>query len=138
MILLGGGLTLAVVFGANGVDRYIGAGFEALSGLPVLAVVGIVTAVVVFTTEFGSNTAVVNIFLPIVAAPAVDLGVHPYLLIFPIALAFASGHLHVPDMAKAGFLLNLLSILVFTLFIYDAAPVLLGFDIAGGLAAKEP
>ena len=42
-----------------------------------LAVVGIVTAVVVFTTEFGSNTAVVNIFLPIVAAAAVDLGVTP-------------------------------------------------------------
>jgi sodium-dependent dicarboxylate transporter 2/3/5 len=119
----------------------------------VLAVVGIVTAIVVFTTEFGSNTAVVNIFLPIVAAAAVDLGVHPYLLIFPTALAasyafmmpmgtppnalaFASGHLRVPDMAKAGFLLNLLSILVITLFIYYAAPMLLGFDIAGGLPAK--
>ncbi len=149
LILLGGGLTLAAAFGANGVDRYIGGGFEALSGLPVLAVVGIVAAVVVFTTEFGSNTAVVNIFLPIVAAAAVDLGIHPYLLIFatalaasyafmmpmgtpPNALAFASGHLHVPDMAKAGFLLNLLSILVITLFIYYAAPVLLGFDITGG------
>jgi sodium-dependent dicarboxylate transporter 2/3/5 len=155
LILLGGGLTLAAAFGTNGVDRYIGAGFEALSGFPVLAVVGIVTAIVVFTTEFGSNTAVVNIFLPIVAAAALDLGVHPYLLIFPTALAasyafmmpmgtppnalaFASGHLHVPDMAKAGFLLNLLSILVITLFIYYAAPVLLGFDIAGGLAAKGP
>jgi sodium-dependent dicarboxylate transporter 2/3/5 len=155
LILLGGGLTLAAAFGANGVDRYIGAGFKALSGLPVLAVVGIVTAIVVFTTEFGSNTAVVNIFLPIVAAAAVDLGVHPYLLIFPTALAasyafmmpmgtppnalaFASGHLRVPDMAKAGFLLNLLSILVITLFIYYAAPVLLGFDIAGGLTAKGP
>ncbi len=155
LLLLGGGLTLASAFGANGVDRYIGSGFQALSGLPVLAVVGIVTATVVFTTELGSNTAVVNIFLPIVAAAAVDLGVHPYLLIFPTALAasyafmmpmgtppnalaFASGHLRVPDMAKAGFLLNLLSILVITLFIYYAAPVLLGFDIAGGLAAKGP
>ena len=56
----------------------------------------------------------------------------------PNALAFASGHLHVPDMAKAGFLLNLLSILVITLFMHYAAPVLLGFNIAGGLAAKGP
>jgi sodium-dependent dicarboxylate transporter 2/3/5 len=87
LILLGGGLTLAAAFGTNGVDRFIGAGFEALSGFPVLAVVGIVTAIVVFTTEFGSNTAVVNIFLPIIAAAALDLGVHPYLLIFPAALA---------------------------------------------------
>jgi sodium-dependent dicarboxylate transporter 2/3/5 len=155
LILLGGGLTLAAAFGANGVDRYIGAGFGGLAGLPVLAVVGIVSAIVVFTTEFGSNTAVVNIFLPIVAAAAVDLGIHPYLLIFPTALAasyafmmpmgtppnalaFASGHLHVPDMAKAGFLLNLLSILVITLFIYYAAPVLLGFEIMGGVPVNRP
>ncbi len=148
LILLGGGLALAAAFGANGVDRYIGAGFQALAGLPLLAVVAIVSAIVVFTTEFGSNTAVVNIFLPIVAAAATDLGVHPYLLIFPTALAasyafmmpmgtppnalaFTSGHLHVADMAKAGFLLNLLSILVITLFIYYAAPLLLGFDIVG-------
>ncbi len=149
LILLGGGLALAAAFGANGVDRYIGAGFAALAGLPVLAVVAIVSASVVFTTEFGSNTAVVNIFLPIVAAAALDLGVHPYVLIFPTALAasyafmmpmgtppnalvFASGHLHVADMAKAGFLLNLLSILVITLFVYYAAPALLGFDVTRG------
>ena len=111
----------------------------------------IVTTVVVFATEVGSNTAIVTIFLPILAPAAVKLGVHPYLLIFPIAigasyayrmptgtppnaLVFASGHLRVSDMARAGILLNVLSIVLISLYVYFVAPALLGFQRDGTLA----
>ncbi|MFN0133980.1 MAG: SLC13 family permease [Phycisphaerales bacterium] len=154
LLLFGGGLTLAAAISANGVDKFIGAQFDGLSGVHPLLIVLALTTVVVFTTEVGSNTAVVNIFLPICAAVAPALGVHPYMLILPTAIAasyafmmpmgtppnalvFASGHLRIMDMARAGFLLNLLSIGVITLFMYFAAPALLGFERDGKMERVE-
>jgi sodium-dependent dicarboxylate transporter 2/3/5 len=151
LLLFGGGLSLAAAVSANHVDVFIGSLFSGVHVHP-LALVLIVTTVVVFATEVGSNTAIVNIFLPIVAPVAVKLGVHPYLLIFPVAigasyaymmptgtppnaLVFASGHLRVADMARPGFLLNLVSISLITVYVYFAAPVALKFERAGSLPA---
>lgn len=150
LLLFGGGLSLAAAVGSTGVDTFIGSLFEGISVHPLLLVF-IVTTVVVFATEVGSNTAIVTIFLPILAPAAVKLGVHPYLLIFPIAigasyaymmptgtppnaLVFASGHLRVSDMARAGILLNVLSIVLISLYVYFVAPALLGFQRDGTLA----
>lgn len=151
LLLFGGGLSLAAAVSANGVDVFIGSLFSGVRVHP-LALVLIVTTVVVFATEVGSNTAIVNIFLPIVAPVAVKLGVHPYLLIFPVAigasyaymmptgtppnaLVFASGHLRVADMARPGFLLNLVSIGLITVYVYFAGPAVLKFERNGTMPA---
>jgi solute carrier family 13 (sodium-dependent dicarboxylate transporter), member 2/3/5 len=153
LLLFGGGLSLAAAVGSTGVDKFIGALFEGVQVHPLLLVL-IVTTVVIFATEVGSNTAIVTIFLPILAPAAAKLGVHPYLLIFPIAigasyaymmptgtppnaLVFASGHLRVGDMARAGILLNVLSIAVITLYVYFVAPGALGFERGGQLEAVK-
>jgi len=150
LLLFGGGLSLAAAVSTTGVDTFIGSLFGGIHVHPFLLVL-IVTTVVVFATEVGSNTAIVTIFLPILAPAAAKLGVHPYMLIFPIAigasyaymmptgtppnaLVFASGYLRVADMARAGILLNILSIVLITLYTYFVAPVALGFDRTGTLA----
>ncbi len=153
LLLFGGGLSLAAAVSTTGVDAFIGTLFEGIKVHPLLLVF-IVTTVVVFATEVGSNTAIVTIFLPILAPAAVNFGVHPYLLIFPIAigasyaymmptgtppnaLVFASGCLRVSDMARAGFILNVLSIVLISLYTYFVAPAAVGFERGGVMAPKQ-
>ncbi|MCB0324710.1 MAG: anion permease, partial [Bdellovibrionales bacterium] len=76
-----------------------------------------------FLTEVTSNTATATMLLPILAAGAEILGIHPYLLMIPATLSascafmlpvatppnavvFGSGRVTIPQMAKAGFVLN--------------------------------
>jgi sodium-dependent dicarboxylate transporter 2/3/5 len=131
LILFGGGLSLAAAIAANDVDAFIGSGFAGLAGLPHWALVLAVTTVVVFLTEITSNTAVATTLMLVLAATAVTTGAPPGMLLTaaaiaascafmlpvatpPNAIVFASGHVTVPEMAKAGLGLNLIAILVVT------------------------
>jgi sodium-dependent dicarboxylate transporter 2/3/5 len=145
LLLFGGGLSLADAVEANRVDDAIATLLGGLAGVhPVLIILAVTTAAV-FISEIGSNTAVVTTFLPIVAVVAAKLGIHPYLLAFPVtiaasyafmmpsgtppnALVFSSGYLHVRDMVKAGFWLNLISIAAITALFTLAGSWLLGID----------
>lgn len=145
LLLFGGGLSLAAAFDSSGVGDSIGSLFHGLAGVHPLMIVLVMTTVVVFVTEVGSNTAVTTTFLTLVAGVSQKLQIHPYLLAFPIALAasyafmmptgtppnalvFASGYVRVPQMWRAGIVLNLMSIVVITAMVYWLGPWLLGFD----------
>ena len=82
--------------------------------------------------------------LPVLAAAALPLGLHPFLLMVPATLAatcafmlpvatppnavvFGSGYLTIPDMVRAGLRLNLISIVLITLICYFLLPILWGF-----------
>lgn len=127
LLLFGGGLSLAAAIGKSGLAAWIGSGFAALGAWPVLLVVVLVTAAIVFLTELTSNTATAAAFLPLMASVAPVLGADPFLLTIPVALGaslafmlpvatppnaivFGSGRLTVAQMARAGFLLNLAGI----------------------------
>ena len=72
----------------NGVDVYIGSTFAGADGLPVLLVVAMIAAAVIFLTELTSNTAVTSALLPVLAGVAIELGIdRPALLLVPAALA---------------------------------------------------
>lgn len=154
LLLFGGGLTLADALTVHNVDDFIGALFAGLKGVHPLLLVFVMTTIVVFATEIGSNTAIATTFLPVAAAAAVALGVHPFLLCLPVAigcsyafmmpmgtppnsLVFASGRVNIRQMARAGFVLNLLSIITITLVVYFLAPTLLGFDRTATLPARD-
>lgn len=131
LVLFGGGLSLAAAISANGVDTYIAGAFAHLGQVPVWVVVALVCTLVIFLTELTSNTAVTTALLPILAAAAPVLGVDPLKLVVPAAIVaslafmlpvatppnaivFGSGKITIPQMARAGFGLNLIGIVVVT------------------------
>ncbi|QDV23914.1 SLC13 family permease [Aureliella helgolandensis] len=132
LFLFGGGLSLAAAIQANGVAEFIGSQANQFGTLSPILLVLIVTTVIVFMTELTSNAATTASLVPVLAALAPGLGVHPYLLIVPAtvaascafmlpvatppnAIVFGSGAISVPQMVRAGFLLNLIAILLVTL-----------------------
>jgi solute carrier family 13 (sodium-dependent dicarboxylate transporter), member 2/3/5 len=135
LLLFGGGLSLATAIEANGVAEFLGGQASQLSGLPMIVLVLVVVAAVVMFTEVASNTATATILVPILAAVAPGLGIHPYLLIFPAtmaaslafmmpvgtppnAMALGTGMVTMRQMIKAGFWLNLVAIALITLWTY--------------------
>ncbi len=135
LILFGGGLSLAAAVQANGVAEFFGALAANMGGVPIIVLVLAVTAGVIFLTELTSNTATTATLVPILAGLAPGLGVGAEMLIFPCAIAascafmmpvatppnaivFGSGYLTIPQMAKAGFWMNLIGIALVTLVLY--------------------
>jgi len=128
LILFGGGLALAGAFESTGLARWIGESVKGLQGLDVWLLVLAVATMIIFLTELTSNTAVAATFLPIMGAVADGLGIDPRLLTIPVgvsasaafmlpiatppnAIVFASGEIRIVEMARAGFALNIASIL---------------------------
>lgn len=124
---------------ATGLAEWIG---RALSGISLWAVVLVavaVTVVVVFLTELTSNTATAAAFLPVVAAIGTGMGANPLLLTVPTAIAascafmmpvatppnaivYGSGRITIPQMARAGLLLNVISVTVITAVVFVLVP----------------
>ncbi len=141
LILFGGGLSLASQVSASGLATWIGEAMTVFSGLHLLFTIVLITTVIVFLTEMTSNTATTATFLPVIAALATAMGTEPMMLLVPAAMGasmafmmpvatppnaivFGGGHLTIPDMARAGFLVNLAAIAVITLLVWFLAPVL--------------
>ena len=127
LILFGGGLSLAQAIEVNGVAEFLGHQAHRFTDLHPIAMVLLVVAAVVMFSEFASNTATAMTVIPILAAIAPGLGVHPYLLIFPAtigcsmafmmpvgtppnAMALGTGVITSRQMIFAGFWLNLIGI----------------------------
>lgn len=138
LILFGGGLSLAAAIQQTGLAGWIGTELGALAGWPLLAVVLAVTTVVIFLTELTSNTATAAAFLPVVASLAVGIGADPLMLAVPTALAascafmlpvatppnaivYGTGAVSVPQMARAGFWLNVFFAMLLPVVVYFLA-----------------
>ncbi|MBB4826606.1 sodium-dependent dicarboxylate transporter 2/3/5 [Sporosarcina luteola] len=146
LLLFGGGLAIAAGFVSSELSVWIGSQLSGLHGVNVLVVILIVTTLVIFLTEITSNTATASMMYPIMASLAVALGFHPYALMIaagvaascafmlpvatpPNAVVFGSGYLRIPDMAKAGFVLNIVGIILVTAAIYLLLPLIWGIDL---------
>ncbi|MEL6390972.1 MAG: SLC13 family permease [Bacteroidota bacterium] len=149
LLLFGGGMALAAGFTESGLADWIGGQFSLLEGLPLLLLIVILVLCVNFLTEITSNLATTAMLLPILAAMAGSIGVHPFLLLVsatlaascafmlpvatpPNAVVFGSGLLKIGDMTKTGFWMNVLSVVLISLFLYYLLQPLCGssvFDI---------
>ena len=144
VLLLGGGFALAAGFAAGGLAEYVENNLAVPEAVGVFAIVLLVTTAVNFFTEITSNVATTSMLLPVLAVAAGPLGVPPATLMVPATLAatcafmlpvatppnavvFGSGYLTIPDMVKAGFRMNVISIVLITLFCYFALPLLSSF-----------
>ncbi len=147
LILFGGGLALADGFKETRLADWIGGQMGLLQNAPMLVMVLAVTALVIFLTELTSNTATAAMIMPVLSAVAIGMGQNPMLLLVPAAVAaslafmlpvgtppnaivFGSGYVTIPQMARSGFGLNLIGIVVIVLVTFTLAMPL--FDIALG------
>lgn len=142
LLLFGGGLSLADSLANTGIINIIGDQFKDLDTAGWVFILGL-TTVSLFLTEVMSNVALVTIFLPVVGAIAVGAGIPPIQLCIPVTIAascafmfpmstppnaivFASGRITIGQMAKAGFILNLITIVVIALLVKFLFPLVLG------------
>jgi len=127
LVLFGGGLSLANAVQATGLAVWMGNLIP--QGISIVLIVILVVTMIIFLTELTSNMATTATFLPVVAAIAIQSDFNPLLVTAAVALAascafmlpvatppnaivFGSGLIRVPQMARAGFLINVLGILV--------------------------
>jgi solute carrier family 13 (sodium-dependent dicarboxylate transporter), member 2/3/5 len=145
LILFGGGLSLAGAMDSTGLAGWIGQGLAGLGDLPPLVFLLILAATVVMLTELASNTATVAALLPIVATIAAGTGMDLVTISAAVAMAascafmlpvatppnalvFATGHVTVAAMIRAGIVMNLLSIILVSLAALALAPLLPSLD----------
>lgn len=146
LLLFGGGLSIAAGFTESGLSNWIGSQLSGLEGMNILVVIAVVAALVIFLTEITSNTATASMMFPIMASLAIALGIHPFAVMVaaavaascafmlpvatpPNAVVFGSGYLRIPDMAKAGFALNIIGVILVTAAIYFYLPLAWGIDL---------
>ena len=146
LILFGGGFALAKGFTDSGLTQVIASQLGVLQGSNLLLIIAAVIAVVIFLTEITSNTATASMFLPIIAAMAVAMHIHPYTLMIAVALAasfafmlpvatppnaiaFSSHYFTIRQMARTGIWLNLIGIILISLFVKFYLPIIWGIDI---------
>ena len=141
VLLFGGGMALAKGFEISGLAVWIGSQMTALAGLPILILIFVLVAAVNFLTEITSNLATTAMLLPVLAPMALTIDVHPFVLMVgaavaascafmlpvatpPNAVVFGSGYLRIPDMVRKGLFMNVVSILIVTVFAYFVLPEL--------------
>ncbi|WP_216593485.1 SLC13 family permease [Paracoccus sanguinis] len=143
LLLFGGGLSLASAVAASGLDQWFGAQVSGLGTLPVLLLIAAVVTLILFLTEVTSNTATAATFIPVLGGVAMGIGADPMSLLIPAAFAatcafmlpvgtppnaivFGTGYVTIGQMARGGFVLNLLGIALITGFIYLLGGLALG------------
>jgi sodium-dependent dicarboxylate transporter 2/3/5 len=146
VLLFGGGFALAKGFQVSGLAALIGEKFVGLAGMSPVMAVASTCFTLTFLTEVTSNTATTQMILPILASLAVDLRLDPLVLMIPAtlsascafmmpvatppnAIVFGCGRLRIADMARVGFFINLLGVVLITLFFLTLGKSILGIDL---------
>ena len=146
ILLFGGAFAVAGSFSSSGLTEWLGGKMAGLNSLPFWLILLAVVALVNYLTELTQNMATCTLMIPVLAALSLTIDVHPLGLMtamtiaascafmMPIATApnaiiFGSGELQIKDMIKAGFLLNILSIILITGFVYFLLPMIWDIDL---------
>lgn len=131
LILFAGGIAIAKAFSASGLSTVIGDELAAVSALPLVLTITVISLSVTFLTEINSNTATAVLLLPLLASAALAGGQNPLLYMLPAtfsascafmlpvatppnAIVFGSGKVTVQEMMREGVVLNLLGVVVIT------------------------
>ncbi|KFZ69472.1 Solute carrier family 13 member 2, partial [Podiceps cristatus] len=134
VFLLGGGFALAKGSEESGLSSWLGSKLTPLQQIPHPAIAILLCLLIATFTECTSNVATTTLFLPILASMAEAICINPLYVMLPCtlsaslafmlpvatppnAIVFSYGQLKVSDMAKAGFVLNILGVLTINLAI---------------------
>ena len=142
LILFGGGIALAKALEDAKLMEQFGNFLAAYSTGNTLVMILIVTTASIFLSEVMSNVAQVIVMAPVISSLAISLHIDPLILGIPMtlgascasmlpmgtppnAIVFASGHIKIKDMIKTGFVLNIICIILITLFCYFLQPMIM-------------
>jgi sodium-dependent dicarboxylate transporter 2/3/5 len=146
LLLFGGGLSLAAAITDSGLAPWIGQQVAGLRALPTFLQIVMIVALIVFSGELMNNLSAVVAMLPILFEVAVGMEIDPKLLCVPAvvaascgfmlpvatppnAITFATGHIKLAQMVRAGFGLDLLAVVLIPLWVYGLG-WLLGIDFS--------
>ncbi len=141
LLLFGGGLSLAAQISSSGLGIWIGESLIVLSNIPPILLIMAVATLIIFLTEITSNVTTTTTFLPVFGGVAIAIGILPVSLAIPVCLAascafmlpvatppnaivYGSNKFTIATMMRAGFALNIIGIIVVTLFSYFLAPMI--------------
>ena len=142
LLLFGGGISLGRAVSRTGLSEWLGDQLGVLSGAPTLLIIFVVVALVIYLTEVTSNVATMTTLAPVLGAFALAVGAAPESFLAPAAVAascafmlpvatapnaivYASGHLTVGDMIRAGAWINLGGLVIIALVGAYLAPLVL-------------
>jgi sodium-dependent dicarboxylate transporter 2/3/5 len=145
VLLFGGGFALAKGFQVTGLSTLIGNEFAGLAGTSPMVMVLFVSSGLTFLTELTSNTATTEMILPVLASVGYAMQTNPLILMIPAtisascafmmpvatppnAIVFGSGRVRIAEMAKVGFFINIIGILIITIYFYTIGAGLMGID----------
>lgn len=151
LILFGGGFALADALESSGFSKWAGAGLSFVGNWPPVLMIITICIVVTLLSEVASNVATATAMMPIAAALATSIGVHPYFLMIPAVLAASSGFMlpvatapntivygtgliRVKAMARSGILLDIAAAIVITMLMFLVIPWATGIDLHAALA----
>jgi len=131
LLLFGGGLALAEAIQGSGLSEFLGQALAQIGTWPLVLLIAAMVTLLVLWTELNSNVATAATFMPILAAIAATSDYPVLQLVAPAAVAascgfmlpvgtppnaivFGTGRLTMRDMIRAGWRVNLASIVVVT------------------------
>lgn len=137
ILLFGAGFALADGFESSGLSNSAATQLYGLQGLPEWFILLCIAITVTILSEFASNTASVQLVLPVVIPLAAALGMNPLLLMLtatfsaslgfmlPVAtsantIVYGTGEIKTRDMMRVGILLDVIGVLLITAIMYLA------------------
>lgn len=141
LLLFGGGIAMAKSLEDAKLMESLGQYIAGFATNNILVLIFIVTLISVFLSEVMSNIAQVIVMAPVISAVADALHINPLLLGIPMtlgascasmmpmgtppnAIVFASGHIKLNQMIKTGFVLNIICVILITLFSWLLLPLI--------------
>lgn len=145
VFLFGGGFALAKGFIDSGLSNYIGGLLAGAGDLSPTALVASLTAAMSLLTEFTSNTATIEMILPITSGLANEIQVNPLLIMIPVTLAasmafmlpiatppnaivFGTGKLTMLHMMRTGFFINVCAVIVIVVLTMTWGTIIFDID----------
>ncbi|WP_439504835.1 SLC13 family permease [Sediminibacterium sp.] len=142
LLMFGGGIALAKALEDAKLLQQLGSYIASFSSSNLLLMILVVTTLSVFLSEVMSNVAQVIVLAPVISSVALALKMDPLSLGIPMtlgasvasmlpmgtppnAIVFASGHVKIKDMIKTGFVLNIICIIIITVFCWLLQPYLI-------------
>jgi sodium-dependent dicarboxylate transporter 2/3/5 len=135
LLLFGGGFALAGGIQHTGLGAVLGQKLEFLGQMSLWLMLFFLSLSIAFLTELTSNTAIATTVLPVTAALTIQLEIDPLLLMLPVTIAsscafmlpvatppnaiiFGSRYIHISQMVKIGFVLNLMAAFAISTYFY--------------------